>query len=188
MLKKIQYNSPVVLTFALVSLAALLAGQFTAGRSTSLLFSVYRAPLDNVFTWFRFLGHVLGHASYEHYISNMTLLLVIGPPLEERYGGKVLLECMAATALISGVVQFLLFPNAALLGASGVVFMMIILSSVSGASQGRIPLTLILVFAIYIGGELFTGLTQPDHVSQLTHIIGGTCGAIFGLLLRRGKT
>ena len=186
MLKKIQYNSPVILTFSLVSLAALLLGEFTGGISTALLFSVYRASLRDPFTWFRFLGHVLGHAGYEHFLSNMTLLLVIGPPLEERYGGKALLECMAATALISGVLQFALFPDSALLGASGIVFMLIILSSISGASDGRIPLTLILVYLIYVGGEVVTGLTQADNVSQLTHIVGGTCGGIFGLMMRRG--
>lgn len=187
MLKKIQYNSPLVLTFALVSLATLLLGTLTEGQSTALLFSVYRAPLTSPLTWVRFLTHVLGHASYEHYLSNMTLLLVIGPPLEERYGWQALLECMAATAVISGIVQFLLFPGSALLGASGIVFMLIILSSISGASKGRIPLTLILVYLIYVGGEVYAGLTQPDNISQLTHIIGGTCGAIFGLLLRKGK-
>ena len=185
MLKKIQYNSPVVLTFALLSLLVLLISSLTGGASTALLFSVYRAPLKDPFTWVRFIGHVLGHANYEHYISNMTLLLVIGPPLEERYGGRALIECMAATAVISGVVQFVFFPGSALLGASGIVFMMIILSSISGASQGRIPLTLILVYVIYVGGEVISGLSQPDNVSQLTHIIGGTCGAIFGLLLRK---
>lgn len=188
MLKKIQYNSPVILTFALVSFVILVLGYLTGEASTGLLFSVYRAPLSNPFTWLRFLGHVLGHANYEHYLSNITLLLVIGPPLEERYGGRALLECMAATAVISGVVQFAFFPGTALLGASGIVFMMIILSSISGASNGRIPLTLILVYLIYVGGEIVSGLTQPDNISQLTHIIGGTCGAIFGLLLRRGKS
>ena len=185
MLKKIQYNSPLILTFALISLAALVLGIFTNGASTALLFSVYRSPLRDPFTWLRFVGHVLGHSGYEHYISNMTLLLVIGPPLEERYGGEALLECMAATAVISGAVQFLCFPGTALLGASGIVFMLIILSSISGATQGRIPLTLILVYLIYVGGEIVSGLTQPDNISQLTHIIGGLCGAFLGITMRR---
>ena len=187
MLKKIQYNSPVILTFSLISLGVLVLGQLTGNLSTDLLFCVYRAPLTDPFTWFRFLGHVLGHAGYDHFLGNMTMLLVIGPPLEERYGGKALLECMIATALISGVIQFALFPNTALLGASGIVFMLIILSSISGASEGRIPLTLILVYVIYVGGEVVSGLTEPDNVSQLTHIVGGTCGGIFGLMLRRGR-
>ena len=91
------------------------------------------------------------------------------------------------TALISGLVQFIFFPGTALLGASGIVFMLIILSSISGASEGRIPLTLIFVYIIYIGGEIADGVLQADNISQLTHIIGGTCGGVFGLILRKNR-
>ena len=82
------------------------------------------------------------------------LLLVVGPPLEEKYGSRRLLVCIAITALVSGLVQFLLFPGAALLGASGIVFMMIVLSSLAGMREGAIPLTLILVVILYLGGEV----------------------------------
>lgn len=184
LLHRIQYNSPVILTFALLSLGALLLGEFTQGGATALCFSVYQSSLTDPFTYLRFVGHVLGHANYSHYIGNMTLLLVIGPPLEERYGSRQLLEMILATALISGLVQFFFFPGTALLGASGIVFMLIILSSLSGGEKGRIPLTLILVYVIYIGGEIADGILQSDHISQVTHIIGGTCGAVFGLSLR----
>lgn len=187
LLHRIQYNSPVILTFALLSLGVLLLGEVTGGTSTVLCFSVYRSSLTDPFTYLRFFGHVLGHANYSHYIGNMTLLLVIGPPLEERYGSQALLEVMLATALISGLVQFFFFPGTALLGASGIVFMLIILSSLSGGEKGRIPLTLILVYVIYIGGEIADGILQSDDISQITHIIGGTCGAVFGLSLRGWK-
>lgn len=187
LLHKIQYNAPVILTFALVSLGVLVLGEITGGRSTTLCFSVYQAPLTDPFTYLRFFGHVLGHASYSHYMGNMTLLLVIGPPLEERYGSRPLLEMMVATALISGLVQFCFFPGTALLGASGIVFMLIVLASLSGGEKGRIPLTLILVFLIYVGGEIVDGVLQADNISQITHIIGGACGGVFGLALRGGR-
>ena len=69
----IQYNSPVVLSFALLSLAALLLGRLTGGWTTHTLFCVYRAPLTDPFTYIRMVGHVLGHAGYAHYISKMTV-------------------------------------------------------------------------------------------------------------------
>ena len=47
---RIQYNSPVVLSFALLSLLALLLGQITGGWTTRALFSVYRAPLTDPLT------------------------------------------------------------------------------------------------------------------------------------------
>ena len=182
---RIQYNSPVVLSFALLSLLALLLGQLTGGWTTRALFSVYRAPLTDPLTYVRMAGHVLGHSGYAHDMGNMTLLLVVGPPLEEKYGSRRLLGCILFTALASGLVQFIFFPGTALLGASGIVFMMIVLSSLAGMREGTIPLTLILVVLIYLGGEIVDAVTVRDNVSQLTHIVGGLCGAGLGFAMKR---
>ena len=186
---RIQYNAPVVLTFSLLSLGALLLGMATGERSTQLLFCVYRAPLIDPFTYVRMVAHVLGHGSSGHFMSNMMLLLVVGPPLEEKYGSRRLLVCIVLTALVSGLVQFFLFPGTALLGASGIVFMMIVLSSVAGMREGAIPLTLILVVILYLGGEVIDAVMAQDNVSQLTHIVGGLCGAVLGFAMeRRGSS
>ena len=182
---RLQYNAPVVLTFSLLSLGALIFGMLTGGGSTRLLFCVYRAPLTDPLTYVRMFTHVLGHANYTHFIGNIMLLLVIGPPLEEKYGSRRLLGCVVLTALISGLVQFLLFPGSALLGASGIVFMCILLSSLSGMHGGAIPLTLILVAVFYLGGEWIDAVTVQDNVSHLTHIVGGLCGAILGFAMRK---
>ena len=182
---KVHYNAPVVLTFALVSLGALVLGFLTGGWSTYQFFCVYRAPLNIPSTWLRMVGHVLGHADYAHYLGNMMLLLVIGPPLEEKYGSGKLLFCILFTALVSGLVQFLLFPGTALLGASGIVFMMILLSSLAGMREGAVPLTLILVAALYLGGEVVDAVALRDSVSQLTHIVGGLCGAGLGFAMKQ---
>ena len=182
---RIQYNSPVVLSFALLSLLALILGRLTGGWTTRALFCVYRAPLTDPLTYVRMVGHVLGHSGYAHYMGNMTLLLVIGPPLEEKYGSRRLLGCILFTALASGLVQFIFFPGTALLGASGIVFMMIVLSSLAGMREGTIPLTLILVVLIYLGGEIVDAVTVRDNVSQLTHIVGGLCGAGLGFSMKK---
>ena len=83
---KISYNAPVALTFALLSLLALVANHFTGGWVNASLCSVYRCSLADPLAWFRFFGHVLGHSGYAHYISNMVLILVLGPNLEDRFG------------------------------------------------------------------------------------------------------
>ena len=49
----------------------------------------------------------------------------------------------------------------------------------------RVWLTLILVLVLYLGGEIVDGVVLSDNVSQLTHIIGGICGAVMGLNMRR---
>ena len=115
-------------------------------------------------------------------IGNMLMLLVVGPPCEARYGSGRLGLAMLATALVSGLLHWALFPGTALLGASGIVFMLIILSSFAGAGRGELPLTLLLVLVLYLGGELVSMLTVRDNISHLSHILGGLCGAGFGFL------
>ena len=186
-LKKIQYNSPVVLTFAGVSLIALILGYVTGGAVNTLLFSVYRSSPLNPLTYVRLFCHVLGHANYQHYIGNMLMILVIGPVLEEKYGSRSLLRAILITAVVSGLVQIIFFPSTAILGASGIVFMMIVLSSLAGAQEGRIPLTLILVVIFYIGGEVINGVFQQDNISQMAHIAGGLVGSVLGFVMNRLK-
>lgn len=183
--KKIHLNAPVVLSFAGLSLIALILGYVTGGASNTALFSVYRSSLLNPLTYVRLITHVLGHSGYEHYISNMLMLLVIGPAMEDKYGSKELLRAIMITAVISGAVQMVFFPHTAILGASGIVFMLIVMSSLAGMQEGKIPLTLILVLIFYLGGEIVDGLFQRDNISQLSHIVGGLCGAVIGYGLER---
>lgn len=186
-LKKLHYNSPVMLTFALVSLAVLLANFLSDGYVNMKLFSVYRSPLTSILTYPRFFLHVLGHANFQHYIGNMLLLLVIGPPMEEKYGSRNVILLFLVTSFICGFVQWIFFPGSALLGASGLVFMLIVLSSMSGMKRDSIPVTLIFVLIFYIGKEIIDGLFTMDNISQLTHIIGGASGAVAGLFVFRKK-
>lgn len=181
----ITYNAPVILTFALVSFIALIIANLTQNRSTVLLFEVYRSRLS-VFWFLRLFLHPLGHKDFSHFTGNMTLFLLIGPVLEEKYGSANLLEMFVITAVISGLVMVVFFPGTALLGASGIIFMMIILMSSSGLGNGKIPLTMILVVVIYLGAEIYKAITAKDDISQLSHIIGGICGAVFGFIYERG--
>ena len=189
MLKKIDYNAPVTLTFALVALAAYLLNIITSGASNELLFMTYRPA-----SWFdplaliRMFTYVLGHASWSHYLNNMLYLLMLGPMIEEKYGSRNLLYMMIITAGIGGLINNIFLPNTALLGASGIDFMLIILASITSVKQGTIPLTLILVFGIYIGNEIYSAVTVVDNVAQFAHIAGGICGAVFGMRLANHQT
>ena len=116
-----------------------------------------------------------------------TLLLVLGPPLEEKYGSKTLLVGIALTAVTSGILQCILFPNAALLGASGIVFMLITLSSLAGMKSGQIPLTLLLVATLYLGDQGYSILFVRDNIANFMHIVGGACGTAFGFAVAKPR-
>ena len=182
---KLHYNSPVILTFTAVSLAALILNLVTGGLSNRILFSVYRSSMLSPLTWLRLFTHVLGHVGYQHFIANMLLFLVVGPPMEEKYGSKKLLLAILLTAAVTGIVEMVFFPGYALMGASGIVFMLIVLSSLSGMRDGRIPLTLILVVVLFLGQEIINMVTVKDNISQIAHIIGGICGGAFGFAFRK---
>ena len=46
---------------------------------------------------------------------------------------------------------------------------------------------LILVVIFYLGREILDGLVNYDSVSQVTHIVGGVCGMVFGFSLKGSK-
>jgi membrane associated rhomboid family serine protease len=122
--------------------------------------------------------HVIGHADWDHLIGNFSIILLVGPILEKDYGSESLLFMMAVTALVTGLLNVIFFTTA-LLGASGIVFMMILLASFTNISKGEIPLTFILVLILYVGQQIVESLSE-DNISQFTHIVGGFLGSLFG--------
>lgn len=186
MLKKLQYNSPVILTYTLICAAVLLLNYLTGGWTNTYIFSVYRSGAFDLMQIPRLLTYVFGHANYAHFISNFTVILLVGPMLEEKYGGKALAEMMGITAVVTGIIHVVFFSGH-LLGASGVAFMLILLSSFVNCQKGKIPITVILVAIIYLSGEIMSGLTKNDNISQMAHVIGGFCGTVFGWAITKGK-
>jgi membrane associated rhomboid family serine protease len=186
-LKRFQANSPVILTYALLSLLALGLGELTGGYTNKLLFSISRSPLTDILLYPRLFLHALGHANYNHYISNFLVILLVGPMLEEKYGSWNILVMILITSLVTGLSFLLLSRFGSLLGASGVAFMLILLSSFVNIKKGRIPVTVVLVLILFIGQEAIKGMTSVDNISQLTHVIGGLCGAVLGTYINRKK-
>ena len=180
---RITYNAPVVLTFTIAAVVVFLVN--SAIPSTGEWFRAY-PYLRGAPTYVGLVGHILGHENWEHLLGNFMLILLIGPILEERHGSIRLLIMILVTALVTGLVNLAL-SSTVLLGASGIVFMMILLASMANVRSGEIPLTFIAVAVIYLGGELAKSFNH-DQVSHMAHLVGGGVGAVFGFLTagRRG--
>lgn len=181
--RKIYLNAPITLGFSLICIIALLLNMVSSGKTNVLFFSTYGSSLLSPMTYIRLLGHIFGHANVDHLVSNLLYILLLGPMLEEKYGKRLIIVILS-TAVVTGIVHNLLSPNTMLLGASGVVFAYIILASITGNEEG-IPVTLIIVALLWIGSEIYTGITTADSVSQLTHIVGGLTGGIIGLAFKK---
>jgi membrane associated rhomboid family serine protease len=187
---KIKYNAPVVLTFTLISTVVMAIGQLFPG----FIYSFFALPgypgFSIIFSLdvYKLFTHVAGHADWTHLLGNFTFILLIGPIIEEKYGSGNLFFMIMATALLTGLahllVNLIFQDQVGLLGASGVVFMMIILISFTNIKAGEIPLTLIFVILLFLIKEIID-MFKPDSVSQLAHIIGGMCGGFFGFLFHK---
>ncbi|MBQ1712261.1 MAG: rhomboid family intramembrane serine protease [Firmicutes bacterium] len=184
---KIKLNSPLILGFVFLSLAAMILNNATGGAAGRLVFMTYRSSLGDPLTYVRFFGHVLGHAGWQHYIGNMSYILLLGPMLEEKYGARRLLGVIALTALITGLVNFFFFPHVAICGASGVVFAFILMTSFTSFKKGEIPITFILVAIVYLGQQVYDGLFVKDNISNMAHIVGGIVGAVSGYMMRKKR-
>lgn len=180
---RLSYNAPFTLTFAFACVAAFVAMVVMQGGFALLLFSV-----GNDFSWInplsyaRVLLHVLGHASTEHLVYNLSVFLLLGPILEEKYGPRRLLLLAVTTAIVTALPVLLLtaiFENVRLLGASGVVFAMIVLASYTRARDGTIPMTFALICVLFLGQEIYRAVYAVDQVAQFAHILGGLVGAFY---------
>jgi GlpG protein len=107
--------------------------------------------------------------------------------LEEKYGSVQILFVILVTALVTGIVNFIFFPHTQLLGASGVVFALILLSSFTGFKNGEVPVTFLLVAVLYIGEQIYDGIFVQDNISNLTHILGGAVGSSLGFAMNKGN-
>ena len=185
-LGRIDFNSPVILGFAIISLLVLAISELIDSEF-AYNFAITKTSWLDPMMYLRMFTHIFSHSSPSHFANNFLLILTIGPMVEEKYGSKTLALLIFITAGITGLINVTFFPNTMLLGASGIAFMLIVLGSFTNVKVGKIPLTVILVSVIYIGNEIITGLTYQSNVSNFGHALGGLCGAGFGYLIHGRK-
>lgn len=181
---KVTYNSPVILTFTIVSFLIMMLS-LSVKDLTPLL------ALEGNFNWasadyYRLITYTCVHAfrdfkfqtDFTHFISNFTIILLIGPVLEEKFGSKKLLLMMAFTAVVTGLLNVIFFTNG-IIGASGVALMMVILGSFTNYKKGDLPLTFIFISLLFMGNELVSSFSS-QQISHFAHVMGGITGGIFG--------
>ena len=184
---RLSFNAPVTLVFVGLCVAARLIDMLTGGAANRAVFSVYGSSMANPLTYVRCVAHVLGHASWSHLIGNMMYILILGPRIEEKYGPKSTAAIILITAVVTGIINMVLFPRVMLLGASSVVFAFILMSSITVREDNTIPVTFILVALLYLGQQVWQGVTEKDNISQMAHIAGGAVGSVMGFLLSKAE-
>jgi len=176
----IQLNSPfTILFFGLCILFFFLNYKISSPAYIEQLFSI-----EGILSCFL---SICSHADLNHLSGNMTMFLLLAPILEERHGFFNMFIMTLLTSFITNLLSVLIYPGLSGLGASGIVFMLMILSSLTSQKNTKgIPLTFLLIFIFYIGKEIYNSFYQ-DNISQFAHISGGITGAIFGFIYIKNK-
>lgn len=174
---KISFNSPIVLSFTALCVLFYVLNEFLFQNFNQ---HVALSPFFDLKVY-TYVTHIFAHADATHLMGNLTFILLFGPMLEWKYGDKKLLILILVTAVVTGLLNKLFF-NTGLIGASGIVFLFIILSSFANQQKGTIPVTFILVFLLFVGKEVIS-IYKEDNISQFAHIMGGIVGGIAGFVI-----
>lgn len=177
------YNSPVILTYFIISLIVLILGYLTKDKINKLLFCSSRGSLLNPLTYIKMFTHCIGHSGWDHFVNNFLYILLIGPMIEEKYGSINLLIMFLITSLVIALFNIII-SNYEIRGASGNVFMLIVLSSFSNFQEGKIPITLILICLFYVITEVKKSIFErKSKTYYMGHILGAVCGIVFGFIM-----
>ncbi|PCH69703.1 MAG: rhomboid family intramembrane serine protease [Bacteroidetes bacterium] len=179
----ITYNAKFTLSFCIIAFVTVILNLVFGGLINQ---SFALNPNIQIREIYRLLTYVFCHGNFDHLLGNFFYLLMLGPILEEKYGAKLLTIMTVITAIVTGLLNALLFNNG-IIGASGIVFMFIILSSIVNMRSKEIPLTFIFIVVIYLGKEVYNSFSADD-ISQFAHIFGGLCGGALGFLFNTNKS
>ena len=189
---KVAYDAPVTLTFVIVCAIIFLLNMLLtkSGKAEGLqgvlasptaqtgsLPFIVKQPLSYLRLLFYIFGsEVAGGASL--LFTNLILIMLLGPAMEERYGSVIIGIMIFVSALFAGVLNAC-FSGASLVGAVPIVCMMIFLNAFMSFSKKKFPLSFAAVMVFFVLLQTFSGAWA---VQIIICIAGGLCGSLFAFL------
>lgn len=187
-MRRLIVDSPVVLGFGflcmlLYALDLIIPGDVQKMLGCPHAFQPYRPT-----HWVRTVTHVFAHSSLPHIKGNMGMLMLVGPSVENEFGSENLAKIMLAVAVSSWFAHVLAGrENSVQLGASGVVFALILLNSLVSATVGTVPLSFVITAIIWVSEELYLLFFGKDGVSHHAHLTGAIVGTLAGYYIHRQR-
>ena len=186
----LQVDSPLILCYAVACVAVELL--VPTGLKLHYFAVSSSMEISLAFLFQASVGHVLGHSCWSHLQHNLALILLTGPACEASLGAAPLSKVIVWTSLASAASHVALAPTGSVqLGASGVVFAFIMLSSLLQRRRQQLPLTFVLTAMLWLHNELrgFAS-TEPStqHIAHSAHVVGAAVGTYFGHRVHVQKT
>lgn len=207
----LRYDAAVILTFCFVSFFVLVLDEFvlknsfivqkffslpgTLSKSAAALSEQLSEALDkpiqnegvfnfqNPIHYLRLFFYLFGNKNLLQFLISFAFILPLGTQMEERYGSAAIGVMVLVTTLVTGVLNACLIP-ATICGADAIVFMLIFLGAITSLSKNELPISALMIFALYTGCEFyFNGaINNAKLVAIFARLAGALCGSMFGFL------
>ena len=131
-------------------------------------------------SYFRLLLYIFGSEGGRaaELFTNLILIMLLGPSMEERYGSVIIGIMIFVSALFSGVLNAC-FLETSLVGCVPLVSMMIFLNAFMSFSKKKFPLSFAAVMLLFVLLQFFSG---AGVLRIIVCIAGGLCGSLFAFL------
>jgi membrane associated rhomboid family serine protease len=179
---RITFDAKVTLAITGICLLAYFLLHSFLNQVSGLFVLNGRYQQESVSWYLSTVMYIFGHADLQHLFGNLSFFLVLSPIVEKVYEVKKYLLMIVTAAIFTAIIHTLFWENG-LMGLSGIVFMLIILSTLIHAKANEIPFTFILVLLFYFSQEVYLSFSK-DNVSHMAHLAGGISGIFWGYFKR----
>ncbi len=204
---RVKFDAPVTLVFFMASFLVLVLDKFVF-KSFALVESVFSSPgalaknaagaalVTEVFNfsspgdYARLFLYVFGNPNFAQFFLASAFILPLGSLMEERYGSPAVALMMLVSAFVAGVLNACLLPRL-LVGSGPVIFMLILLSSITSISKREISLSSVLIFLVCMGSQFhlcsinlnsYGGLNKFSVIQIFIQLAGGLAASLSGFL------
>ncbi|MFI3257911.1 MAG: rhomboid family intramembrane serine protease [Spirochaetales bacterium] len=186
------YTAPVISLFSILSLLVFLIDKTIVPELISSIFSAagnqngempfnWQNPLD----YLKFFIHIFAHSNWTTLAYNLTVILLLGPAIEQRYGSLLLILMFVIIAFVSAVLNAVFFDTT-LLGSDGISFLIIILTVFGKPEVPDRSIISVFILVLYVGLQINYSV-QTNSFENISATFGGLCATLLAFFGLAGK-
>ena len=188
---KFSYDSPVVLTFAIITVVMYFLNAFVLqknGIDVKLLSPTSQSGANpfvfsSIKCYLNLITYPFVNNDFSFAIFNSIILIFLGMQMEEKYGSAIIFVMILISVIFAGVLNAC-FSVQSLQGIQPVIFMLIILNLINASQKKKISTSLLLVLVLY---TILNIIPQKNALLGIISIAGGLCGSLISFLAQPKK-